>query len=628
MSTETHIHATEEEARQVAEDARETEWAEKSFMKEMFLGNFRFNWIYPMEDKPVNPEFAEFYANMKAFLDEHVDGATIDASGEYPEEVIDGLRKLGAFGIKIPKEYGGLGFSQSEYAQTLELMARYDGSVVALISAHQSIGLPQPLKLFGTPEQKKEFLPRCASGAISAFALTENHVGSDPARLSTTATLTPEGDAYILNGEKLWCTNGTLAEIIVVMASNPETHRISAFIVDTATEGVTVKYRCRFMGLRALGNGVITFDNVRIPKGNLIGKEGRGLKIALVTLNTGRLSLPATCVGSSKLSLNACRQWAQERIQWGVPIGKHEAIAHKLSDMASTIFAMESISELANKLAERQGYDIRLEAAAAKEWNSTRNWRVMDESMQIRGGRGYETELSLRQRGDQDFPVERQMRDARINMIFEGSSEVMHLFMAREAVDKHLSVAGAMIDPKVGIGAKLAALPKIAFFYAFWYPKLWLRGLLSFFGYGKFGRFAKHLRFIDSSCAKLARETFHGMMVYQAKMERKQGFLFRVVDIANELFAMTATIARAERMVKNGHADAKEAAEVAEMFCLNARRNVQRWFKEIWANDDAKKTNFARNFMSDSYTFLEGDKILGEAVHESAASTKAEVEAA
>ena len=194
-------------------------------------------------------------------------------------------------------------------------------------------------------------------------------------------------------------------------------------------------------------------------------------------------------------------------------------------------------------------------------------------------------------------------------MIFEGSSEVMHLFMAREAVDKHLSVAGAMIDPKVGVGAKLAALPKIAFFYAFWYPRLWLKGLFGF-GYGRFGRFAKHLRFINSSCAKLARETFHGMMIYQAKMERKQGFLFRVVDIANELFAMSATIARTQRMIEQGHEDAKEATEVAEMFCLNARRKVQQWFREIWANDDEKKTSFARNLMNDEYTFIEGDRIL------------------
>ena len=605
MSSATSVRVTtEEESRKVAEESRETEWAGRTFLRELFLGNFLLPLVHPF---PANgqerPEFTEFYNNLKRFLQDEVDSVAIDQTGEYPERVVDGLRKLGAFGMKIPKEYGGLGFTVSEYTKVMQMVGPYDGNICALLSAHQSIGVPQPLKLFGTPEQKKKYLPRCAAGAISAFALTEPHVGSDPASLSTTAER--DGDFYILNGEKLWCTNGTMAELLVVMARDPQTKKISAFIVETAWPGVKVEYRCRFMGLKALANGIVSFRDVRIPRDNLIGEEGKGLKIALITLNTGRLTLPAACAGIGKQSLEIVRGWANERVQWGVPIWKHEAIAHRVADMAATTFAMDSISKLASAMADRGGYDIRLEAAAAKEWNTVRAWEIADQTLQIRGGRGYETENSLEGRGETPVPVERIMRDCRINLIFEGSSEVMHLFMAREAVDKHLQVAGAMIDPKNGVNQKLAALPKILAYYAGWYPPLWLRGLGNPFRYGEWGKLAPHLRFIDRSARKLARESFHGMAVYQAKMERKQGFLFRCVDVVMELFAMSATISHARQMLDAHDAHGERAIELADLFCRNARRRVQKSFRDLWRNDDAVKNRVAANVMKGEHTWLE-----------------------
>ncbi|HVT60622.1 MAG TPA: acyl-CoA dehydrogenase family protein [Thermoanaerobaculia bacterium] len=604
MASKELEHVTEQESRKVAEASREAEWREPSFMREMFLGNFRLDLIDPFPlPEPERPEFTAFYRALEEFLRTEVDSVEIDATGEYPEHVLDGFRKLGAFGMKIPKQYGGLGFTQVEYQKVMQLFGSFDGNLSALLSAHQSIGVPQPLKLFGSEELKKKYLPRCAAGDISAFALTEPQVGSDPARLLTSAEKTAEGD-YLLNGNKLWCTNGTIAKLLVVMARDPKSKKISAFVVETGWPGVKIEHRCHFMGLRALANAVISFTNVRVPAANLIGEEGRGLKIALTTLNDGRLSIPNGSVGSAKLCLEICRKWASERVQWGKPIGKHEAISHKIADMAAITFAMESIANLATEMVDRGGYDIRLEAAACKEWNTDRTWEIVDDTMQIRGGRGYETERSLQARGEAPIGVERLMRDYRINKIFEGSSEIMHLFMAREAVDKHLQVAGAMIDPEKALAEKISELPRIVAFYGAWYPSRWL-GWGQWPRYSEFGAMATHLRFAERNTRRLARQIFHGMLVHQGKLQHKQGFLFRVVDIANEMFAMAASASRAHAMAATGSPHAAEAAELADLFCRGARRKVTRLFRELWANDDARKYRVALRVLEGRHAWME-----------------------
>jgi alkylation response protein AidB-like acyl-CoA dehydrogenase len=605
MASHTDAASEIDRSRQVAEQARESEWKGKGFLRELYLGRFRFDYIHPFpklgEDRP---EFAKFYERFKAFLKEHVDPARIDETGVYPVEVIDGLKKMGAFGMKIPVEYGGLGFTQVEFAKAMKLLGGHDGSLTALLSAHQSIGVPQPVKIFGSEEQKKRFLPRCAAGAISAFALTETVVGSDPARLATTAVPTEDGKHFILNGSKLWCTNGTLAELLVVMARNPANDAISAFVVETSWPGVEVAQSLHFMGLRAISNAALRFTDVKVPRENLIGGEGRGLKIALTTLNTGRLTIPAAVTGGAKVALELVRKWSNARVQWGQAVGKHEAIAHKLAEIGATTFAMEAVSDLAQALADLPGYDIRLEAAAAKEWNTGNAWKLVDSAMQIRGGRGYETERSLASRGEVPIGLERWMRDMRINTIFEGSSEIMHLFMAREAVDKHLKIAGPLIDPKLSLKQKLGSLGQVAAFYLSWYPSLWF-GFLVGQRFDEFGRLGSHLKYVERRARKLARQIFHAMVVFGARTERKQGFLFRVIDIADELFAMAATVSRAHALARAGGADGAAATELADAFCRMARRRVDGLFSALWFNDDDANYATGRAVLEGKYVFAE-----------------------
>jgi hypothetical protein len=599
----------EAESRDVAEAARELEWHSPSFVAELFDGHLRMDLIHPHpEPDPTEDARAQAWLDKLAtFMREKVDGDRIDREGTIPPEVVQGLKDLGAFGIKIPQEYGGLGFSQFHYSKAMSIVSSICGSTTALLSAHQSIGVPQPLKLFGTPEQKKKYLPKLARGMVSAFALTEEGVGSDPAAMETFAEQTPEGD-WILNGEKLWCTNGTIAEVLVVMARTPskvvngrERKQISAFIVETAWPGVEVVLRCQFMGLKAIENAVIRFTNVRVPKDCLLWGEGKGLKLALITLNTGRLTLPASSAVAAKRCLEFSRQWGNERVQWGKAVGKHDAVAQKIGMMAANAFALEAVADICALLADKGGYDIRLEAAIAKLYNSERAWRIIDDTVQIRGGRGYETADSLRARGEHPWPVERIMRDFRINLIFEGSSEVMHLFIAREAVDRHFKVAGPLIDPHVPMGQKIPALFKTAAYYATWYPSRYL-ALPSFLKYGEFGRLAKHLRFVDRMSRKLARKTFHAMVRYGPKLEQRQMVLFRIVDIGAELFAMATVCARAEMLRKQGN---QEAALLADMFCTDAARRVHTTFRQVFDNDDVKTYGVAKEVLSGKHLWME-----------------------
>ena len=594
---------SEQQARQVAEQAREAQWRQPSFGKELFLGRLRLDLVHPHPSGSAEAakRGEAFLDRLRDFCESQIDAAAIERDAQIPDKVVRGLKELGAFGMKIATEYGGVGLSQVYYNKALALVGSVHPSLGALLSAHQSIGVPQPITMFGTEEQKRTWLPRCTQ-EISAFLLTEPDVGSDPARLHATAN--PDGDDYVLNGVKLWTTNGVIADLLVVMAQVPksEGHRggITAFVVEADAPGIVVENRNAFMGLRGIENGLTRLTDVRVPAANRIGREGDGLRIALSTLNVGRLSLPAVCTGSMKWCLKIAREWSRERVQWGRPLGEHEAVAGKVAFIAATTYGLEAMLELASELADAGQTDIRIEAALAKLYGSEMAWLVADELVQIRGGRGFETAESLAARGERGVPAEQVLRDLRINRIFEGSTEIMHLMIAREAVDAHLSVAGDIIDPQAETRRKVKAAAKAGKFYARWLPTLATgKGQLPT-SFNEFGPLAGHLRYVERASRRLARSTFYGMSRWQGRLEHKQRFLARIVDIGTELFAMTAACVRAQR----DRAD-HTAVELADAFCRQARVRAEQRFDQLWHNCDDSDVTLARGVLSDRYTWLE-----------------------
>lgn len=598
-----------------AEDSRETEWVHPSFSALLYQGLVKWDLLHPFpqqsdEDRKIGDEFV---ARLKAYLDANYDADEVDRTGEIPDDVLKGLAELGCFAMKIPKQYDGLGLSQVNYNRALHLTGSYCGNLTALLSAHQSIGVPQPLLMFGTDEQKQRFLPRFRGGAISAFALTEMNAGSDPRAMTTSATPSEDGSHYIINGEKLWCTNGTKASVIVVMAVTPpkmvrgrERKQITAFIVEMDTPGVEVLHRCRFMGLKALYNGVIRFTDVKIPRQNMILEEGDGLRLALKTLNTGRLSIPAGVTGNSKWCMKILRKWSNERVQWGHPIGEHETIAGKQAKIASDTFAMDAVWKIASTMADNKHFDIRLEAAIAKLFNTEAHYAILQETLQIRGGRGFETAQSLRARGEDGIAIERALRDSRVNLIFEGSSEIMHLFIAREALDFHLQHIGALFQPGITFGGKVKAFLRMMKVYAVWYPKLWIPVLSA----GRFGmapELNSHMRSVARLSKKMSRVLFHRMAIHQKKMAEKQLLINRFVQIGTELFIMSAACAYADSLRTSSDADAANAIELADYYCREAKLRIAKLFGDIRSNNDRATLKLNKRFMHGDFEWLEDE---------------------
>lgn len=597
-------------ALQVTEAARESH-ADISFVANLFMGRWTPEKLYPVTDIAGDEKARadKFVAELTAFLTTKVDADQIDRTGEIPDEVMAGLARLGAYGIKVPLQYGGLGFSQTTYCRVCTLIASHCMNVFSHLSVHQSVGVSQPIMLFGTDEQKQRFLPRVAGGELSSFALTEAGVGSDPARLRTQAV--PEGDDFIITGEKLWCSNGTRAGLLIVAASTPPKMvdgkprtQITTFVIEAKSPGIEVVHRCQFMGLHALYNGVIRFTNVRVPRANIIGGEGRGLKVALSTLNAGRLSIPASSIGMAKRSLQIAREWSGKRIQWGRPIGQHAAVAEKIRRIAAHAFAMEAMLITTSRIVDRdKKADIRLEAAMCKLWSTEKAWTCLDDVMQVRGGRGYENVESLARRGEVPYPVERMMRDNRVTTVFEGSSEIMRLFIMREALDPHLKIAGIALNSERPWGERLRSLFSAAGFYCWWYPRQWLP-----FGGRTPADMHPHLAGYMGEVAglsrRLARSLFHQMVRFGPRLEQRQVLLGRFADIGADLFAIAASCVFAQKLLLDGEPETK-VFMLMDDFRAQAMMRIRQNFDGIGTNADQQGYDLAQQVIAGDHQWVE-----------------------
>jgi len=444
------------------EEARER-LAGRSFMAGLFAGRPDFSLLLMPEESPEEQaDWEAFRPRLETFLMTQVDPDEIERTAKIPDSVLKGLFALGAFGMKIPKQYGGLGFSHTNYGRALMLMASWSNALALTVAVPQSIGIAMPILMFGNEEQRRRYLPLVAREAVSAFALTEPMTGSDAANIATEAVLDSTGTMFVVNGEKLWCTNGPIARYVTLIArvparrtpqngqttwkpvpngKEPDEHVHTAFILDMRTPGVHVRQHCRFEGCRGIENAHMTFTDVHIPTENVIGEVGRGLKYALTILNVGRaVSIPAICLGMAKQAWQPTLDRANQRFTFQKPLGTRQTQRMRVGRMASNLFAMEALAFTAWRMADQHTYDVRIEAALAKLFCSEKAIQFLKDAQIIFGGMGYETADSKRLRGEPAFGIEQLVRDAEMYRIGEGATDILRPFVAREGLknkEKH-----------------------------------------------------------------------------------------------------------------------------------------------------------------------------------------------
>src|SRR5215510_13622499 len=536
----------------VAEAARDKA-AYTGFVAGLFEGDVRWSLFNTITIPEVSHSASEFLERLKPIL-LSLDPERVDSEGELPEPFIKTLAHLGALGIKIPRSFGGQEFSQYEYQQVATLCGSVDASLTVLLSAAQSIGVPEPLRLFGTEEQKAKYLPRLARGEISGFALTERQVGCDISKVETYAVRVVENGrtvGYRITGEKFFITNSAkqngefLCSMLVVIArivdrpeelQNPEAQkRYGAFIVETHWPGCSVT-RLRFEGVRGIYNGIPTFNNVYVPIENRLGNEEDGLRIALATLTVGRLTLPAASSGGLKQCLSVMRWWGRTRVQWNKPIGEHTLIGEKLCRAAAYTLALDAVMAFCGAWANKKG-DLRLESAAAKIIGSEWYWEVVNDLFQVRGGRGFMTVESQRKSGEVGIPVMRMLRDARINLVWEGTSEILRIWMAREALSPYIEQGLAFLQGS--LSAKITA--------ALYYARIGFHSCLPFFNSRRTSamfenEYAEWVRFIERSTRSFTRSALATTLRHRQSLHNKQLLLQHLVNDSLCLFPMAAML--------------------------------------------------------------------------------------
>jgi alkylation response protein AidB-like acyl-CoA dehydrogenase len=617
------------------EEARER-LSGHSFMAGLFAGKPDFSLLLTPEEPPEQKAAWELYRpQLETFLTTHVDPDEIERTAKIPASVLKGLFTLGAFGMKIPKEYGGLGFSYTNYGRALMLMASWSNILALTVAVPQSIGIAMPLLLFGTEEQKRKYLPVVAREAISAFALTESITGSDAANIGTEAVLDAHDAAFVVNGEKLWCTNGSIARYATLIARVParrarqngqtlwvpvpdgkgaEDYVHTAFVLDMTQPGVRIRERCQFEGCRGIENAYMTFSNVRIPTADVIGEVGRGLKYALTILNVGRaISIPAICLGMAKQAWQPTLDRANERITFQKPLSERQTQRMRLGRMAASLYAMEALAFSVWRLADQHTYDVRIEAAIAKICCSERTIRFLKDAQILFGGMGYETADSKRLRGEPAFGIEQLVRDAEMYRIGEGATDILRPFVAREGLNLHLERARNFVDERVTGLRRFAELRQLVTFYLPWYGKQWTSGPLPDRLEFQSPHVRPKLAFVERTSRRLARAIFYAMLFHRQALQDDQGRQNRIEIAGEDLLVIAATVLYAERQERiDGNCESWNL--VGEVF-REATQRINRNIRELIFNRDEPVAVLGKRALSGMYPAL-SDGIIRRGLHD------------
>lgn len=558
--------------KKMAEELLFSEKRDESFAKQLFKGDFDASlaFPFPVPSQEEKEEVDRYVAKLKAFSDEKIDPVAIDRTSSIPSEVIQGLGELGLLSLTIPKEYGGLGMSQYAYCRAMETIAARCASTALFINAHQSVGL-KALVLFGTPEQRLKWLPMLSKGRfLAAFSLTEPHAGSDAAGIETEARFDPAKQMYLINGQKQWTTNGSIAKLLTVMAKTPvETekgieNKITAFIVTPDMPGfkVTAKALDK-VGMRGSTTSNLAFENLEVPKENILGPKGGGLKVCLTVLDYGRTTFGATCTGAAKELLKLASRHAVERYQFKRPLAAFPLVKEKLARMEALIYAMEATTYLTAGLIDRGREDVMIESAILKVFNSEALWSITYETMQIYGGRSFFT----------DAPLERMMRDARLNMVGEGSNEVLRVFIAAVGLrDVGLELKNLKEGLKKSWGNK----------------KLWEAALRIGGHYIKAPKVLVDSLPLKSEATALgdairsfAWHNFKALAKYGEGIVDQQLVLNRLAEAAISLYTATAVIGRMDSSLKKGHLPMEEL-DVGKYYCHLAFRKLRQNLEQLF----------------------------------------------
>jgi len=562
---------------------------EQSFMKSLFHGVIAEELIFPFPEfsKDERDNTAMILDSVRKFMDANVDPAKIDQEQVIPPSVIEGMKELGLFGMIIPQEYGGIGLSASSYARVVQEVAGHDASLAVTLGAHQSIGL-KGILLFGNEQQKLEYLPKLASGEhVAAFALTEPSAGSDAAAIQTRAEPLPDGSGYVLNGSKIWITNGGFADVFTVFArtSAPEAGqkpKITAFIVDRGM-GVKNGPPEHKLGIRGSSTTEVFFEDVHVPQKNVLGDVGRGFKVAVEVLNSGRLGLAAGAVGGCKKLIKMAVDRVQERKAFGRPIGEFGLIKDKIAGMMAETFAIESMTYLTAGLVDNKVSDYSLESAICKVYASETLWRVVNETLQIAAGIGYMKE----------YPYERALRDSRINLIFEGTNEILRCFVALSGMQgpgKELAeVVRAMREPIKGFGL----LSDFA-----------IRKARTALGRERMTRahpvLNKEAVVFEDYTADLSKNIDKALRKHGREIAEMQYTQKRVAEMAMDLYAIAACLSRTTRAIeKRGEEGARREIDLTTVFVASAERRLEELVRSFDKNDDELRKSVASRAYSD-----------------------------